>query len=219
MVPWESAAAAEAQEEAQGSRLRGGGRRRDPAAAEDLLAAGEQQQAAAEDQLPAADEQQAADAAELAEAADAFGDFRRSFPRMPSFLEGHGFPLMSYMPSKAGSRKTMEHMVDYVSRSLQPSPEQPDEAPALADGEPRHFWFCGQKLVDYHRFDPQAAFFKSGVHMPLLVFLGRHSNRSAEKATSRNKAAHRRRAKAKAKAKGKGKGGEGVSAEATEPQP
>jgi hypothetical protein len=104
------------------------------------------------------------------------------------------------MPSKAGSRKTMEHMVDYVSRSLQPSPQQPD-APALAEGEPRYFWFCGQKLVDYHRFDPQAAFFKSGVHMPLLVFLGRHSHRNAEKATARNKAAHLRRAKPKQKPK------------------
>ena len=123
----------------------------------------------------------------------------------------------------------MEQMAEYVARSLQPSPKQPvvgsAAASAVADGngEPRHFWFCGQKLVEYHRFDPEAAFFKSGVHMPLLVFLGRHSNRSREKATLRNKAAHLRRAKAqakaKAKAKGKGKGGESVSAEATERQP
>ena len=120
---------------------------------------------------------------------------------LPKFMQGQGCALASYLPK--GSQ------IHAVQASLQAS--SVEEGPFATEG-----WNplppCKQKRIVREMFDPDGLLFRSGAHMPLIIFLGAKARRSPEALVKREEAAISRgwgppskKGKGKEETKGKGK--------------
>ena len=64
---------------------------------------------------------------------------------------------------------------------------------------------CKEKRCDEQVFDPDKLLFSTGVHMPLLIFMGDKSRRTDEALVNREAKAKQRKGKGISKGEGKGK--------------
>jgi hypothetical protein len=108
----------------------------------------------------------AANVREEKEAADGDEDDAETCPFL-QFLSGQGYPSSAYLPKKDFGSHTQAALTFKVDGA--------GEA-----GENRSLPPCKQKRCDVELFDPDKLLFKSGVHMPLMVMLGKNSRRTEE---------------------------------------
>ena len=126
-----------------------------------------------------------------------------SWLNLPKFTQGQGYALASYLPKGSQIRA--------AQASLQAS--SVEEGPFATEG-----WNplppCKQKRIVREMFDPDGLLFRSGAHMPLIIFLGAKARRSPEALVKREEAAISRgwgppskgsKGKGKEETKGKGK--------------
>ena len=100
------------------------------------------------------------------EAADGDEDDAETCPFL-QFINGQGYPSSAYLPKKDFGSQTQAALTFKVDGA--------GEA-----GENRPLPPCKQKRCDVELFDPDKLLFKSGVHMPLMVTLGKNSRRTEE---------------------------------------
>ena len=151
---------------------------------------------------------------------------RRDYPVPEHAMVGSGFPLKSYHPQHRPRLELFVHNTfTFVSSKSESAVvdmmECAQDVTAFPSGVNKDIgssswdWEedvrCKQKLSDFKLFDPEQQFFKRGAHVPLMIFLGSHSQqrRSREANQRRNKKAdergwnYYRRHQNKGKGKGK----------------
>ena len=89
------------------------------------------------------------------------------------FLTGQGYPSSSYLPKGSSFASQTQAALTFKI------------AGAGEAGENRPLPPCKQKRCDVKLFDPDKLLFKSGVHMPIMVMLGKNSRRSEEAVSRR----------------------------------
>ena len=94
------------------------------------------------------------------------------------YNKGQGHGLNCYLP-KANQMEAVTASFTKLSTS---SVEELKPLPA-----------CAQKHIQSDVFDPEGIFFRTGAHMPLLVFFGQNSRRSPEALVRREEVYNRRK--------------------------
>jgi hypothetical protein len=97
-------------------------------------------------------------------------------PTIQQFCDGQGYECTSYLPRK------QEEVLAAIKETLTFSVEDSSAQATLPERRPLPP--SKQKACDSKIFDPDQLLFRTGVHMPLALFLGKYSRRT-EKAIER----------------------------------
>ena len=128
--------------------------------------------------------------AEEAESADADSEVEVVSERLLRFNTGQGYGVDSYLPKGKQLQAVRESLTKSVVLG------------AIAAAGSALLPICKEKRCDVNIFDPDQLLFRTGAHMPLLLFMGDRSRRSPEALMKREQ-----KQNAKKKGLGKGKGG------------
>ena len=91
-------------------------------------------------------------------------------PTIQQFTNGQGFERTSYLPrTEAGSLKAIQETLTLSVEGFGVAAAGPEKRPLPP---------AKQKSCDSKIFDPNQLLFRTGVHMPLAVFLGKYSRRT-----------------------------------------